>query len=155
MTSHYRWRWRLGFCVAWLVLASLELDARAQPGNADDGFVPNSAPSGYGLILAFAVQKDGRIIVGGEFSYLAGQPRNNIARFSVDGVLDADFNPGTDGRVYALAVQPDGKVLVGRFFGTLAGFAFPGIGRLEAAGTRDSTFNAGTGYAPSTLFVHA
>jgi hypothetical protein len=55
--------------------------ARGQ--SAVDGFDPG-AP---GVVVAVAVQTDGKIVVGGSFTQLGGPPRNNIGRLNADGTL--------------------------------------------------------------------
>ena len=77
-------------------------------------------------VLALAVQADGKILVGGDFTTLGGggtgtTTRNQIGRLNADGSLDTSFDPGADGDVSALAVQADGKILVGGPFTTLGG----------------------------------
>ena len=72
-------------------------------------------------MYCLAVQDDGKILVGGEFTTLGGQARNYIGRLNADGTLDSGFKPGANGAVYSLAVQADGKILVGGSFTTLAG----------------------------------
>lgn len=105
----------------------------------DGGFNPGAE----GGIYCFAVQSDGKILVGGSFSLLGGQPRANIARLNPDGTLDADFNPGSSSWVSSLAVQADGKILVGGEFTMLGGESRTSIGRLNTNGTLDTEFNAG------------
>lgn len=95
------------------------------------------------LMSCLAVQPDGSVLAGGEFSSLGGQPRSRIARFSADGIVEAGFDPGASNSVYTVALQPDGKVLVGGSFTNLAGTACNYIGRLNADVTFDSTFNPG------------
>jgi hypothetical protein len=83
------------------------------------------------------LQADGRILVGGQFTTLAGQSRTNIARLNADGTLDTSFNPGAGGfypHVNSLAVQADGKILVGGSFTTLGGQSRTNIGRLDNTG---------------------
>jgi len=69
-------------------------------------------------INAIAVQSDGMILVGGDFTALqpngaaTATTRNYIARLKTDGTLDTTFNPNADDAVYTLAVQPDGGILV-------------------------------------------
>jgi uncharacterized delta-60 repeat protein len=102
-------------------------------------FDPGANNSVYTLLL----QPDGKILVGGQFTTLGGQPRSNIGRLNPDGTLDADFNPGADGLVYTLLLQPDGKILVGGNFTTLGGQPRSNIGRLNPDGTLDASFNPG------------
>lgn len=95
-------------------------------------------------IEAIAVQADGRVVVGGVFTTIGGQSRNNIARLNADGTLDATFDPGTGaGPINACAVQADGKVLIGGNFVTVNGVERSYIARLNADGSLDATFNGG------------
>ncbi|HEY2799342.1 MAG TPA: putative Ig domain-containing protein, partial [Chthoniobacterales bacterium] len=119
--------------------------ARAQSNV--DGF----HPSATGPIRAIALQADGKILVGGDFTELAGNDgvfsvRNHIGRLNKDGTLDQNFDPGATGTVFALAVQPNGKILVGGSFtalGSDSGASTPrnNIGRLNADGTVDAGFD--------------
>src|SRR5690606_22638046 len=64
--------------------------ARLWPnGQVDSSFAPVITPSGE--IRAIAVQRDGRILVGGHFSSVNGVPRYNLARLHPDGSLDTSF----------------------------------------------------------------
>jgi hypothetical protein len=76
--------------------------------NANDGFDPNA----NGIIWAMAVQADGKIIIGGDFTAVGGVARNYLARLNEDGTLDTAFTNGADGNVRCLAMQADGKILV-------------------------------------------
>src|SRR5437868_2497837 len=85
--------------------------------NALDGFDPNA----NGSIRALAVQADGKIVLGGDFTIIGATNRSHIARLNVDGIVDMAFNPGADNRVDCLALQADGKILVGGTFNQLGG----------------------------------
>ena len=104
-----------------------------------DSFNPNANDAVY----CTAVQADGKIMVGGDFTTLGGQIRNYLGRLNADGTLDASFNPGANGWVRSLAVQPDGKILVGGDFTLLGGQSRNYLGRVNADGTVDTGFNAG------------
>jgi uncharacterized delta-60 repeat protein len=112
-------------------------------------------PGANGPVYATAIQADGKILVGGYFTTLGGQPRNNIGRLNSDGTLDTTFNPGADYYVYSLAVQADGKILVGGYFTTLGGQRRNRIGRLNSNGTLDTTFNPGANDAVYSLALQA
>lgn len=101
-----------------------------------------------GIVYSIVVQDDGKIVVGGEFTQIAGHTRTNLARLNSDGQLDTSFPQGTDGAVYRLLKQPDGKILVGGAFTNLQGSARSGIGRLLTNGNPDLSFNVGTNIAP-------
>ena len=92
-------------------------------------------------VNTLAVQADGKILVGGKFTWLGGQRRDRIGRLNPDGTLDDSFNPGADGTVEALAVQADGKILVGGYFNELGGETHNYIARLNPDGTLDTGFN--------------
>ncbi|NLE76984.1 MAG: delta-60 repeat domain-containing protein [Chloroflexi bacterium] len=93
-----------------------------------------------GTVQALVVQPDGKILVGGGFTSLGGEPCNRIARLNAEGSLDAAFDPNADFTVNALALQPDGKILVGGDFGSVGGQAHHGVARLNTDGTPDDSF---------------
>ena len=94
-------------------------------------------------VNTLAVQADGKILVGGSFTWLGGQRRDRIGRLNPDGTLDDSFNPGADGTVSALAVQADGKIVVGGSFEKMGGQIHYYIARLNPDGTLDIGFNPG------------
>jgi uncharacterized delta-60 repeat protein len=116
-------------------------------GGLDNGFNAGGGPNGS--IVALAVQADGRVLLGGNFSSIAGSARNCIARINISGSLDSTFDPGSGGagisgsnpEVFALALQADGRVLLGGGFDSFNGISHPGIVRLETDGTLDAGFN--------------
>lgn len=112
--------------------------ARAQP--LDAAFNPSANAD----VFALAAQPDGKILVGGNFSSLAGIPRAALARLLPDGSVDPAFNPGSGTSVRAFAIQPDGKILVGGSFTTIAGATRVRLARLNSDGSLDAGFNAGT-----------
>lgn len=99
-----------------------------------DGFNPDA----NGFVRTVVVQTDGKIIIGGEFTQVAGTPRNRIARLNADGTLDTGFDPNASGLVYKIVLQADGKILVGGEFATIGGQTRNGLARLNADGTVDS-----------------
>jgi uncharacterized delta-60 repeat protein len=113
-------------------------------GTLDTSFNPGVGET-FPYVASVAVQADGKIVVGGQFTTLDGQGRYYIGRLNADGTLDPGFDPGASYFVVALAVQADGKIVVGGQFTTLGGQSRDGIGRLNADGTLDTSFNPGTG----------
>lgn len=109
-------------------------------GTLDTSFHPGTSMGTSDAVAALAVQADGRILVGGEFTTLAGQSRAHLGRLHPDGTLDLSLAATTDGAVAVLAVQPDGKILVGGSFKSLNGQAIGGLGRLNPDGSLDPTF---------------
>jgi uncharacterized delta-60 repeat protein len=84
--------------------------------NADGSLdLPFSTQQGSGAnntVRAVAVQADGKVLIGGDFTMVDGVPRNYLARLDTNGTLDTAFDPGTtlSGPVYALAL-PQSLVL--------------------------------------------
>ena len=119
--------------------------------NADGTLDMSFNPGANGTITALALQTDGKILVGGDFTTLGGggmgtSVHNRIARLNTDGSVDESFNPTADGQVVALLVQPDAKILVAGFFLNLSDGGINTrrfIGRLNPDGTLDAAFNPG------------
>src|SRR5437667_5149455 len=63
--------------------------ARLNPdGTLDTAFNPNSNDTVYSM----ALQADGKILVGGNFTSIGGQPRNRIARLDPPAALADSFD---------------------------------------------------------------
>jgi uncharacterized delta-60 repeat protein len=117
-----------------------------------DGSVDQSFGLGAGInnsALALALQSDGRILVGGQFSQVDLTQRFNLARLNTNGSVDLTFNPGNgpNGDVNAIVIQPNGAIIIGGTFIGYDGFNRGGIARVLTNGMLDSSFDsvAGTG----------
>lgn len=128
--------------LSFLVLIHL---ANAQPGAIDNSFNTGTGPSNG--VFATAVQTDGKIIIGGNFTTYNGTPCNGVARLNVDGTLDFSFNvgSGTSGGVSTVSIQNDGKIIIGGTFTSYNGVNRSNIARLNTNGSLDLNFNIGTG----------
>ena len=93
---------------------------------------------------ALAIQSDGKLIVGGNFTSYNGTSRNRIVRLNTDGSLDTTFSIGTgfSASVWSILVQSDGKIIAGGDFTTYSGASRPGVIRLNSNGSIDTTFAA-------------
>ncbi len=111
--------------------------AKAQVISAKDGFNPELDRR----VEAIAIQPDGKILVGGYFTEIEGEPRYRIARLNHDGSLDLSFNPFANGPILAIVVQPDGKILVGGSFTSIGGYLRNNIARLHPDGSLDLSFS--------------
>jgi uncharacterized delta-60 repeat protein len=122
-------------------------------GTFDSGFNPGTGANGS--VSSVAVQPDGKVLIGGNFTAINGISRTNIARLNADGSLDTLFNPGTgaNGTVFSVAVQSDGKVLMGGDFTTVNAISRNRIARLNADGSVDTGFDSGTGASNRVRFV--
>jgi uncharacterized delta-60 repeat protein len=113
---------------------------RTAAGSFDDAFDPAT----NSLVEALAVQSDGKILIGGLFTTVSGQPRNRIARINADGTLDTEFDANVSGTfdyVTSIIVQSDGKILFGGEITTVGGISRGNIARVNADGTLDGGFN--------------
>jgi hypothetical protein len=94
-----------------------------------DSFNPN-AEGTKPSVLSIAVQADGKILAGGFFGSIGGQPRRGLARLdAITGLADS-FDPSTS-YIYTIALQLDGKILVGGPFGSIGGEPRDGFARLS------------------------
>ncbi len=113
-------------------------------GSIDTSFDPGIiVTAGTVAVETLVVQNDGRILIGGNFHGVGGQPRNHLARLHPDGSLDTSFNPQPNGNVHALAVQGDESIVIGGAF-TAIGIQPRGrLARLHPDGSLDSAFDPG------------
>jgi hypothetical protein len=123
-------------------------------GTLDAGFNSRASPPGPGLNVGLlAVQADGKILVGGTFSTLGGQPRANLGRLNAtepatqsltsDGSTITWLRGGTSPEVWRTAFEhsPDGLTWTDLGTGTripggwqLTGLSLPPAGMIRARG---------------------
>jgi uncharacterized delta-60 repeat protein len=105
-----------------------------------------------GIVTSEALQPDGKLLVGGNFSAVDGQTRHALARFNADGTLDPSFYTGQTawGGISGMALQPDGRIIIEGF---LAGQSFYGssIGRFNPDGSLDAFFDSDGLVVPTSL----
>ena len=89
------------------------------PASLDPTFSPPVIERN-GAINAMAVQGDGRIVIGGRFSFINGIGRTNLARLNADGSLDSSFRLGSVSnrvgefwQVGGLALDLNGRIIMG------------------------------------------
>lgn len=84
---------------------------------------------------------DGKILVSGRFTNIAGHARTRIARLNSDGSLDLSFNNlSVNNTIESLTVLNDGKILISGVFTSVAGVSRSKVARLNSDGTLDTTF---------------
>ena len=113
------------------------LDASFDPGSGADG-----------AVNAIALQSDGKILVGGEFTSFRGVAGlGRIVRLNADGTVDGTFSAGLGGDDYvsSITLQPDGKILVGGSFVYWNGQSHRSLVRLNSDGSVDGSINFGAG----------
>ena len=127
-------------------------------GSLDTGFNPR-VTGVRPEIATIAVQPNGKILIGGRFSGVNDQTRNNLARLNSDGSVDADFNVGggANSNVNKILVQSDNKILVGGSFQNYNGATVNGLIRLNQDGALETVFpilvQGGTNFQINNLLV--
>jgi uncharacterized delta-60 repeat protein len=109
--------------------------------DATTGLADSFNPNANEAVPAIAVQADGKILTGGNFTSIGGQERFFIARLDPNTGLADSFNPNALGEVRCLAVQADGKILAGGFFLSIGGQERNYIARLDATTGLADSFN--------------
>lgn len=125
------------------VFLTLPLSGLAQTaGTLDPAYNPMIAG---GYPNAMAMQADGKMIVGGNFTTVGGVSQPSLVRLNTDGTVDSSFVAVPNGTVAALAVQSDGKILVAGAFNSINGTPRFRFARLHSDGSVESTATFLTG----------
>lgn len=112
-------------------------------GSIDDSFQPEPFLTS-GWITALAIQADGKILVGGNFSMIGDEPIDKFVRLNHNGSIDTTFTHEVYGIVRSIALQPDGKIMVaGNFSSYINGHVQRYVLRLNADGSKDQNFDFG------------
>jgi len=106
-----------------------------------DGSVDNSFAVGVGAndtVMALAIDSQGRILVGGEFSQASGVTRNRLTRLNADGTVDPsiNFGAGANNFVATITLQPDDQIIIGGGFTSYDGVPVGHIARLSGGSIR-------------------
>jgi uncharacterized delta-60 repeat protein len=93
-------------------------------------------------VKAIHLFEDGRILIGGKFSRVNGETRNNLALLTADGKLDEAFENGVgaDEEIRTILVEADGQIVVGGLFEHYDNFPRLHIARLLRTGWLDLGF---------------
>ena len=131
------------------------------PGSLDTAEDPSAGFND--AVYALALQPDGRLLAGGNFTMANGLARRRIARLNTDGSLDQTFlstspSVGADASVLALICQTDGRIALGGTFTNINSVRHTYLARMANNGAIDTTFNPGAGpnnvvYAVAETFV--
>ena len=115
-------------------------------GSKDDSF--NIGKGFNGTVNSILIQTDGKVIVGGNFSFYQGLAvTRGLIRLNADGSKDNTFVPDVYlGAVNCMKLQPDSKIIIG---GTGGYFV-----RLNSDGSKDTSFNTGTGFHEDILALY-
>ena len=128
--------------LAILIALLPSISVYASDGMLDLTFDPLSSDVFGGVVNAIAIQDNGQIIVGGDFTAIGGLPRNNLARLNADGSADPTFDPNPNFPVFDIVLTEDNKILVGGQFNEIAGSQQYRLAKLNLDGSIDATFSS-------------
>ena len=119
-------------------------------GTLDASFNPCSGISNTFNVFTAVLQPDGKVIIAGNFTNVAGTVRYYVARVMQSGILDPSFDCGFVGgaNISHVWLQPDGKVIIGGAFNSIDGYSRIGIARLNTNGVIDTSFLMPNGLTP-------
>ena len=97
-------------------------------------------------VYALALQTDGRLLVGGDFTMANGLARRRMARMNPDGSLDQTFSStsplaGANASILSIVSQTDGRIAIGGTFTNINNERHNFLARLAINGAIDTTFN--------------
>jgi hypothetical protein len=125
-------------------------------GSSDNTFTNGNGSLG-GPLSALALQADGKVIIGGDFSSVSGTSRYRLARLHSSGAVDSSFASGVGGigfdarPVQSIAMLADGRMLIAEPGGVDGLNAPKKIARLDSSGNVDHAFNPVIAGAPGSL----
>jgi uncharacterized delta-60 repeat protein len=130
-------------------IAKLNSDGTPASGFISGVTAPSLTNSSFRM-YCLALQDDGKVLIGGNFTNYNGYIRNKIARINQDGTIDLSFDPGsgfsnTLSSIKDIKIQQDGKILVAGDFTSYNGTNYSGIIRLNQDGSLDTSFIPQTG----------
>ena len=115
-------------------------------GSADTTF--NMPLGGAGAnVNTIKLLPDGRILMGGAFTFYNGSTVGHVACTFPDGTIDFSYlqNPAANRPVFASCLLPNGNYLVGGDFTSYQSNPAPGLASTTPDGVFDPQFNPGTG----------
>jgi uncharacterized delta-60 repeat protein len=126
-------------------------------GSLDASFTANLTGASQTL-YAMAEQADGKLLLGGWYTHVGGQPRTYLSRVSATGAVDTTFNvqmTSQAGGVSSIAVQPDGKIVIGGYITGIGGAVRNNIARLNPDGSIDAAFAADADQPSTCIRIQA
>ncbi len=128
-------------------------------GTVDPDFRPN-ANSG---VRTLAIQRDGRILVGGSFTRftpagtVGSLAKRYLARINPNGTLDTGFDVGPNYVIHAVAIQANDAIVAGGAFTRVTPVFFAGsiirsrAARFDVDGSLDGSFSVDSGGEVTSL----
>jgi uncharacterized delta-60 repeat protein len=141
------------FLLSAFVFFFFVLFGNAQNGSLDLLFNPEDRGYSYGdgleyKITCSAIQADGKIVIGGDFTKIDSTTSRGIVRLDSLGDIDTSFHTGLGfnssammPNVVVVKAMADGKILVGGNFTSYNGITAGGLVRLNSDGSLDPSFH--------------
>jgi uncharacterized delta-60 repeat protein len=128
--------------------------ARLKPDGLLDTTFENPVTGADSSVFSVALQPDGRVLLGGNFTRVNAVPRSRVARMNSNGSLDPDFLNGLTGAnnsILSMLVQPDNRIVAAGLFTTMNGVARGRVARLLTDGSIDDSFQNGMAGANNNI----
>lgn len=121
-------------------------------GTVDPSFNPGTGPDGPVRVLGS--QSNGSVIIGGEFTSVAGLPRGYFAKLDPNGALNQTYASGNGANSFVLSldVYADDRVLIGGAFTSFDGTIRNRVARIGTSGSVDMGFLMSSTGANDTVF---
>jgi len=115
-----------------------------------DGTIDNSFTTGTGpnnTVYDLALQFNGMLLIGGEFTSYNGTNKNSVIRVNTNGTLDNTFlsNTNSGGYVTSILIHSSGKLVIGGNITSYNGTSTRYYTVLNSDGSLDNTFNNALG----------
>ena len=113
-------------------------------GSVDSGF---SLVTVNQTIEVVKIQADGKLIIGGSFTFVNGFQQGRISRINSDGSLDLNFNLNNFGAgsssygINDIIIRPDGKIFIAGDFPSYNAVNIRNLALLSSDGTLDNSFS--------------
>lgn len=102
----------------------------------------NGSRNSLRMVNCLALQPDGKLLVGGQFTAWNGTAASRMVRLNTNGSVDGTFTaPAFDNTVSEIGLQASGRMVVGGWFSS----PVSRLTRLTATGATDATWNPGGG----------
>lgn len=143
-----------------VTLTYVALAAPAAPtqsaGALDTTFDPGEGANDF--VFAVAVQPNGQVLIGGQFTQTNSATHNAIARLGANGSPDTTYNASVTGTGYvgvgSIAIQSDGKAVIAGWFTHVNDTARANIARLTDTGALDTGFDPGAGVTGTDAYLN-
>lgn len=108
--------------------------ARLNPNGSLDSTFQNGMAGADSYVGCVAYDPSGKVLIGGQFSFVNGVGRTNVARLNANGSLDTNFLANVDSFLELVLVQPDSRVIIeGSYITSVDGRSRNRIARLQSS----------------------